>query len=277
MCFICLTSSWPIYLNPYLNITPYWTKPITHLSLPPAPIMAAQFLKESGGGTVQVETRECREKNDQAKAKHAEQWANLASQVGPLLLGNMNTVVLFLKKQKKTYFSLIWWGPFLDIYYYFYYHLYIFFHFLPLYIVCCCRFTICALPWYKPFCYCLCSVRANLHKMAAFHSSHSVPQSTITLLDVSFKNRRLYRCVERKINDSKMLSLLGHSFIYFFLIYFFFLPSFTFSLFPSSPCVRWLECILKTGSAWFPSSGVRRVCRVLGRWVCCVGPGFSAG
>lgn len=145
MCFICLTSSWPIYLNPYLNITPYWTKPITHLSLPPAPIMAAQFLKESGGGTVQVETRECREKNDQAKAKHAEQWANLASQVGPLLLGNMNTVVLFLKKQKKTYFSLIWWGPFLDIYYYFYYHLYIFFSFLAaLYSMLLSLYNLCA-------------------------------------------------------------------------------------------------------------------------------------
>lgn len=50
--------------------------------------MAAQFLEQSGGGTVQVETRECREKNDQDKAKQAEQWANLVSQVGP------NTVVL---------------------------------------------------------------------------------------------------------------------------------------------------------------------------------------
>lgn len=57
--------------------------------------MAAQFLQESGEGTIQVENRQCREKNDQAKAKQAEQWANLVSQVGPLLLGNTNTAVFF--------------------------------------------------------------------------------------------------------------------------------------------------------------------------------------
>lgn len=30
MCFVCLASFWPIYLNPYLNITPQWTQYHTH-------------------------------------------------------------------------------------------------------------------------------------------------------------------------------------------------------------------------------------------------------
>lgn len=42
-----------------------------------------------------METGEWREKNDQDKAKQAEQWAYLIGQVRPLLLGNINTMVLF--------------------------------------------------------------------------------------------------------------------------------------------------------------------------------------
>ncbi|XP_037393019.1 peroxisomal biogenesis factor 5 isoform X3 [Pygocentrus nattereri] len=40
-----------------------------------------EYLEETGGGTVQVESRDCREKNDQAKAKQAEQWASIVRQV----------------------------------------------------------------------------------------------------------------------------------------------------------------------------------------------------
>lgn len=73
-----------------------------------------------------METQECREKNDQAKAKQAEQWANLVSQVGPPLLGNTNTVVLFVPGSISQHF-------FKDYYY--------FCHFIWL---CCRRFTLCA-------------------------------------------------------------------------------------------------------------------------------------
>ena len=45
---------------------------------------------------VQVESQECIEKNDQANAKQAEQWASIVRQVGPLVLGNTDTVVLLL-------------------------------------------------------------------------------------------------------------------------------------------------------------------------------------
>lgn len=41
-----------------------------------------------------MESHESKEKIDQAKAKQAHQWATLVRQVGPLVLGDADTVVL---------------------------------------------------------------------------------------------------------------------------------------------------------------------------------------